>query len=1234
MATAHLQKAASGNWRRGIRRLPPGTTRALLVIGYVVALVLAGYPYSSHAEPSQSVKRVLLVFAESPEFLAYPPFANSFKAAVSTGADFQCELSYEYLALNRNARNAEYVTSLKNLLLSKYSAARPDLVVLFGGTGAQFMFEHGAEIFPGVPKIVSGAALAGYSETDIPPDFSLVTTTFNALTAARAILKVQPEVKNIYVVIGNSDSEKAIVADWSRQLEPGQEGLSIRFLDNMPLLGLLDFVSRLDSDSVLLFHSFFQDVEGNPYYPVNILRRLYQESHVPIYTSQDSFLGIGPVGGYVVSNALIGADVGKLALEIFSGRGAPKIHAGLSTEYVYDWRELARWKLDDSLLPENSRIEHRAPSFGERYFWPIAGVITLLIVQCAYIAMLLVSRGRRIKVEKALRASTESLQQSNVRISHLNDVLRAIRDVGRIINIEKDSIELLNAVCHSLIQTRGYVTVWIGQPEADSKRLLPKASCGGGTDFLQHAPITWDESPSGQGPAGTAMRERRAVVFDDIATDPRFALWKDPVATYGGASIASVPLIYQERLFGVLTVKADRPHAFGLEEVELLSNLAADLARALQGLESEAARKLAEEAKKESEERLEALAKATFEGIAFIDGGVVIDANPQLAQMHQYDLSELIGKPLADLVAPEGWELARQNVEAGYEGRYENRLLRKDGSTIVVETQAKHFEYRGRTIRVTAVRDISERKRADEVVAREAEMEVQLAQTLEITGAMIWEYRFHEQEYWFDKTACKTFGIEPEDMPISRKIWVERFLHPDDLRNSESVFSRLISDENLAAEIRHRYRNQKTGEWRWVHARAAVSEKDADGRPLRLVGTAMDFTDRHRLEEQLAQSQKLESIGTLAGGIAHDFNNILAAIIGYSEILTLFHIPKDSPARPDLDQVLRAAYRAKDLVGQILILSRKTELEKKPVLVSPIVREALKFLRSTLPATIEIRQSIESDMGKVLADATQIHQVVMNLCTNAGHAMAERGGVLGIRLVEVDLDAPAAEKFPDLDPGPHLRLVVTDTGIGMNRATLERIFEPYFTTKEQGAGTGLGLAVTHGIIKNHRGAITVESEPGKGATFEVLLPRLAAEPIEFAKDASLSIPRGNEHVLFIDDEEAIVNMAKSVLENLGYSVVVETGGNKALDVFRSNPDLFDITITDLTMPGMTGIELAERLKSVRPEIPIILCSGSIDESLREKAKALGINDFLPKPVGVHALAEAVRRVLDKTSEES
>jgi PAS domain S-box-containing protein len=1167
MATAHWEKAASGNGRKGIRRLPPGATKVLLVLGYVVALVLAVYPHSSHAEPSQSVKRVLLVFAESPEFLAYQPFTNSFKAKFCTGADFQCELSYEYLALNRNSRNAEYIPTLKNLLLSKYSIARPDIVVAFGGTGAQFMFEHGTEIFPGVPKIISGATVAGYSDIDIPTDFSLVTTTFNALTAARAILKIQPGVKNIYVVIGNSGSEKAAVADWSLQLEPGQEGLSIRFLNNMPLPGLLEFVSRLESDSVLLFHSFFEDVEGNPYYPVSVLRRLYQESHVPIYTSQDSFLGIGPVGGYVVSNALIGADVGKLALEIFSGRGAPKIHAGLSTEYVYDWRELARWKLDDSLLPENSRIEHRATSFGERYFWPIAGVITLLIVQCAYIVILLVNRGARIKAEKELRASEEQFK-SIFEVASIG-IAQADPKTGQWLRVNQ-----------KMCAITGY----------SSGEML-------------------------------AMRIPEITHPDDRGRD-----WEAFQSVVSGKSKN-----YQlEKRY----IRKDGKTVWVNVNMTVINDLTGQPIGTIATIEDITERKLAEEAKKESEERLEALAKATFEGIAFIDGGVVIDANPQLAKMHQYDLSELIGKPLADLVAPEGWELARQNVEAGYEGRYENLLLRKDGSTIVVETQAKHFEYRGRTVRVSAVRDITERKRAEEVVAREAKLEVQLAQVLEITGAMVWEYRCPEQEYWVDKTASKILGVEAEDMPISRKIWVERFLHPDDLRNSESVLSRLITGKNSVAEIRNRLKNQKTGEWRWIHAHAAVSEKDADGRPLRLVGTAMDLTDHHRLEEQLAQTQKLEAIGTLAGGIAHDFNNILAAIIGYSEILTLFHIPKDSPARPDLDQVLRAAYRAKDLVGQILILSRKTELEKKPVLVSPIVREALKFLRATLPATIEIRQSIESDMGKVLADATQIHQVVMNLCTNAGHAMAKRGGVLGIRLNEIDLDASSAEKFLDLLPGPYLRLVVTDTGIGMNRETLERIFEPYFTTKKQGEGTGLGLAMTHGIIKNHRGEITVESEPGKGATFEVLLPRLAAEPAEFAKDASLSIQRGNEHVLFIDDEEPIVNMAKSVLENLGYSVVVETGGNKALEVFRSNPESFDIVITDLTMPGMTGIELAERLKSVSPEIPIILCSGSIDESLREKAKATGINGFLPKPVGVHALAEAVRRVLDKTSEES
>jgi PAS domain S-box-containing protein len=514
-------------------------------------------------------------------------------------------------------------------------------------------------------------------------------------------------------------------------------------------------------------------------------------------------------------------------------------------------------------------------------------------------------------------------------------------------------------------------------------------------------------------------------------------------------------------------------------------------------------------------------------------------------------------------------------------------------------------------------------------VTREAKLEAQLAQALELTGAMIWEYRLPEQEHWLDKTACEMLGIEPRDLPISRQTWVERFLHPDDLGKSEALISSVIRHEISLAEFRNRLRNQKTGEWRLVHGRGAVLEKDADGRPLRVVGTAMDFTDRQHLEEQLAQSQKLEAIGTLAGGIAHDFNNILSAIIGYSELLTLFHIPKDSPARPELDQVLKAANRAKDLVQQILTLSRKTKQEKKPVLLGPIIKETLQFLRATLPANIEIRRSIQSETSKILADSTQMHQILMNLCTNAAHAMGNSGGVLGINLEDIDLDAQSAERFLDLAPGPYLRLTVTDTGKGMEPVVLQRIFEPYFTTKEQGEGTGLGLAVIHGIIKDHGGVITVDSEPGKGSTFQVLLPSLVNEPVASAMDVSESLPKGSERVLFIDDEEAIANMARGVLEQLGYAVVAETDSSKALEVFRSSPGSFDVVVTDLTMPRMTGLELADKLKAVRPEVLIILYSGSIAPSLWEEAQRVGIKGFLSKPIGARDLAEAVRRVLDE-----
>jgi PAS domain S-box-containing protein len=412
--------------------------------------------------------------------------------------------------------------------------------------------------------------------------------------------------------------------------------------------------------------------------------------------------------------------------------------------------------------------------------------------------------------------------------------------------------------------------------------------------------------------------------------------------------------------------------------------------------------------------------------------------------------------------------------------------------------------------------------------------------------------------------------------------------------------------------------------------------KDEQGRTVRLAIFGQDITERKlsekekaKLEAQLRQSQKLEAIGTLAGGIAHDFNNILAAILGYTE-MALDDVPEDSSPRHDLEQVLAATYRAKDLVKQILAFSRQGETrERRPIAIVPIVKEALKLLRSTLPTTIELRQDISDESGSVMGDPTQLHQVLLNLCTNAAHAMRGSCGVLEVTLGGVEFDANSAGSFEDLKPGSYVKLAVSDTGHGMDSATLERIFDPYFTTKRTSEGSGLGLAVVHGIVKRHEGCVFVRSEPGKGTVFELFFPGIDAG-MESMEHGPEPVPRGTERILFVDDEEALAAMAERMLWKLGYEVTVSTSGIEALELLRGQPDAFDLVITDYTMPHMTGVELAGEMLRIRPDIPIVLCTGFSETISGEKVLEMGIRAFVLKPLSRRNIAEVIRRVLDIT----
>ena len=380
------------------------------------------------------------------------------------------------------------------------------------------------------------------------------------------------------------------------------------------------------------------------------------------------------------------------------------------------------------------------------------------------------------------------------------------------------------------------------------------------------------------------------------------------------------------------------------------------------------------------------------------------------------------------------------------------------------------------------------------------------------------------------------------------------------------------------------------------------------------------------LERQLRQSQKMEAIGTLAGGIAHDFNNILSIILGNTELVRAA-ISEQNEIRENVDKVLTASNRAKEMINQLLSFTRKTESERIPLELRTIISESLKLLRASLPTKIVIKQNLPDASFVVRGDSTQIHQIMINLCTNAAHAIVPSGGVLEVSLDSQMIDADAAERY-GIATGPYVTLTVCDTGHGIDTSIKDRIFDPYFTTKSAGEGTGMGLSVVHGIVQNHGGAIEVSSEPYVKTEFRVFLPIADAKAVQATKAAEDTLPTGTERILLVDDEEMVADIVKQMVSKLGYRVDAATDSRAALETFRENPDQYDLVVTDMTMPNLTGKQLAEEMKKIRPLLPIILCSGLNENFCSADAKELGVAEFAMKPLGMQQLAQIIRRVLD------
>ena len=501
---------------------------------------------------------------------------------------------------------------------------------------------------------------------------------------------------------------------------------------------------------------------------------------------------------------------------------------------------------------------------------------------------------------------------------------------------------------------------------------------------------------------------------------------------------------------------------------------------------------------------------------------------------------------------------------------------------------------------------------------------------------VIWTLDLSQSRFaYFSPSVERMLGFTPEEM---LQLELHDILTPDSYERATKVIAEELAREKSPAADPYRSRTLELEQCRkddstiWSEVTASFL-RDPSGEVVAILGASREISEKklaeqekQNLETRLQQAQKMEAIGTLAGGIAHDFNNILMAVLGYTE-MALDDAEDGGLLHNNLQEVLVAGNRAKDLVKQILAFSRQAEQELRPVQVGPIVKEAIKLLRASLPSTVEIEQDIQSPSA-TLADPTQIHQVLMNLCTNADHAMRDTGGTLTISLSEVAVDSEFEARRLGINTGEYLCLRVGDTGDGMPAEVMKRIFDPFFTTKEPDKGTGMGLSVVHGIIKSHRGAITVQSEVNIGTTFKVLLPIIQSQ-VDPSADSGGGLPTGNERILFVDDEKTLADLGRQMLERLEYSVECRTSSIEALELFKVKSANFDLVITDMTMPNLTGEKLAQQLMSIRPDIPVILCTGFSEQISEEKAKKMGISEFIFKPLVMDKLAKTVRAALDR-----
>ena len=1054
------------------------------------------------------------------------------------------------------------------MLRVKYSHRNLDLVIANSDLASDFLLEYGQELFPGIPQIISGS---GKDAIRNPPRHRRMTSVYfalNILAGVKYALKLLPATRKVLVISGSDVLSSYLEKLARKQLAGLGPSPSVSYLSGKTMEQTLSQVSRLQPNSLIYYLGIGKDSEGNRFAPHEACQMISQAANAPVIGPTDTFLGHGVLGGNMASSVKFGRTLAKIAQRILAGENPDEIPASKVPDHVaFDWRQLNRWNLLDSPLIAGAEIKYRQYSFFDLYWHWALAGTGLLVLQTLVILLLLVQRRIKQERERERQRSEKALRESEKRYRQM---FQSDRVMQLVVDPENGSIVDANqAACNFYGYSHSEMTV---------------------KNIYEINTASPDEIAS----TLTRIKQLTALSFQ-----AKHRLASNEVRE---VEVYSSPLTLQERTF--------------------LHSTIFDITK----------RKQAEEALRISEEKFSKLFFASPVPITIttLKEGRMLEANNSFLKQSGFSRQECLGRTSLELGLWFERSSNRQDMLAlfQHQGKLRNMELeiRLKNQVRSILWSAETIFYDNQECLLGVYIDITERKQAQEALLRS---EAQF-RTLVDNAPVAIVIQTRENIAYVNNKATEAFGAQSSDDLLGQPV-IERVA---------PGFHDLIKERINLVNQGNTFISPV--EYQFVKLEGSSFNVELLSVPIHYQGENgalfffQDITERkkqeaekEKLETQLRQAQKMEAIGTLAGGIAHDFNNILGVVIGFTELAILKSQDRQDYTK-ELKHILDAGERARDLVGQILTFSRKVEVDLMPLNLNEELEHTAELLERTLPKMISIETNLAPDLMPVLANANQLEQIMLNLAANAQHAMPD-GGKLIIDTQNITLTDEYCAQHLELKPGRYVLLQVSDTGQGMDERTKEHIFDPFYTTKGVGEGTGLGLSTVFGIVKAFRGHISCYSDLGLGTTFKIYLPAFENEFVKANADilSDQGLQLGNETILLVDDESPLRDLGEQILSMAGYTILTANSGEQALDIYTEKKDILDLVILDLGMPGIGGYKALEGILEINPQAKVIIASGYAANGPVKRALHSGAAGFLAKPFNNTELWSTVRRVLDE-----